>query len=62
MSVPLNEMLSDETCGDQITLNAAAHLYNICIRVISSLGPQAAVDINLGNTQQQVNRGNKSAC
>ena len=49
----LNELLSDETYGDQITLNAVAHLYNVCIRVISSLGPQAAVDINPGNTQQQ---------
>ena len=33
----LNEMLSDKTYGDQITLNAVAHLYNVCIRVISSL-------------------------
>ena len=49
----LNETLSDETYGDLITLNVVAHLYNVCIRVISSLGPQAAVDINPGNTQQQ---------
>ena len=46
-------MLSDKTYGVQITLNAMAHLYNVCIRVISSLGAQAAVDINPGNTQQQ---------
>ena len=30
-----------------------AQLYNVCIRVISSLRRQAAVDINPGNTQQQ---------
>ena len=30
-----------------------AHLYNVCIQVISSLEPGAAVDINPGNTQQQ---------
>ena len=30
----LNEMLSDETHGDKITLTAVDHLYNLCIRVI----------------------------
>ena len=30
----LNELLSDKRYGDQTTLNAVAHLYNVCIRVI----------------------------
>ena len=45
----LNEMLFDETYGNQITLNAVAHLYNVSVRVIWSLGPEAAVDINPEN-------------
>ena len=47
----LNEMLSDQTYGGQITLNTVTHLYNVCIRVIASLAPQTSV--NQGNTQQQ---------
>ena len=34
-------------------MNAVAHLYNVCIQVILSLGPEAALDINPGSTQHQ---------
>lgn len=49
----LNEIVSDETYCFQTILNTVAYLYNVCIWVISSLEPRAAVDINPGNTQQQ---------
>ena len=51
----LNEMLSDKTYRDQITLTTVAHLHNVCIRVISSLGQQAAVGINPENTTADIN-------
>ena len=37
----LHSIAKNGTCGDQITLQAAADLYNIAIFVVSTLGPDA---------------------
>ena len=42
----LHSMAKNGTCGDQITLQAAADLYNIEIVVVSTLGPYATVVIS----------------
>ena len=45
----LTEMPQDAPHGDQITLQAIAHFYNVNIRVVSTLGLQGSVDINEEN-------------
>ena len=48
----LNEIRLNGTYGDHITLDAISLMYNVCIQVISSLGPQATVKINQENGPQ----------
>ena len=42
----LHSMAKNGTCGDQITLQAAADLYNIAIVVVSTLGPDVTAVIS----------------
>ena len=44
-------MQLNETYGDHITSDAISRMYNVRIQVISSLGPQAGVNINQENGQ-----------
>ena len=48
----LNEMCLNGIYGDHITLDTISRMYNVHIQVISSLAPQAAVNINQENGQQ----------
>ena len=45
----LNEMRLNGTFGDHVTLDAILRMYNVHIQAISSLGPQATVNINQEN-------------
>ena len=48
----LNEIRLNGTCGYHITLDAISRMYNICIQVISSISPQATININQENGRQ----------
>ena len=45
----LASMVQDGEYGDQITLQAAAEIFSIEILVVSSLGPDATAQIELGH-------------
>ena len=49
----LNEMRLNGKFGDHITLDAISRMYNLHIQGISSLRPQATVNINQENGRQQ---------
>ena len=49
-TIPWDQYLTEDAPhGDQITLQAIAHFYNVNIRVVSTLGLQGSVDINEEN-------------
>ena len=48
----MNEICLNGTYSDHIILGVISIMYNVCIQVISSLGPQATVNINQENGRQ----------
>ena len=48
----MNEICLNGRYGDHIILDVISRMYNVCIQVISSLGPQATVNINQENRRQ----------